>query len=295
MSRLYGSYRSSIPIPTTKRRRESFDSTPSQVSSASASNRGSLSSSAILNQLSSLTSSFQRRFSGALSSSLSSSANDDETHHIPDSEPPLSPITLHGFSETTTERVLTDKLAEDIRLMMPMRLQVQDGWDLVYSLNQHGVSLATLYARCKAFNSPQAGFVVIVKDREGNIFGAYLSDYPHVYPHYYGTGECFLFKFIAIPHSPQLTSSYSSDLLISITEPTMPARENPSPSGFHSHSSVETSQSSVFSATNEPTRPPPSEGNDSSSLQYQIKGFSYTGLNDYMILCTPQFLSVGGG
>src|SRR5271155_1230816 len=183
----------------TMKRRDSSDSNPSQVSSSSPSARGSLSSSTILGHFNAITSSIQRRLSG-FSSSSHEEEDDSQDPHFHESDPPLAPISLRGFSDTTTERIMTDKLAEDIRLMMPARLQVQEDWELVYSLDQHGVSLGTLYARSKAYNSPQAGYVVIVKDRKENIFGAYLSDYPHVHPHYYGTGECFLFKFTLWQH-----------------------------------------------------------------------------------------------
>lgn len=171
--------------------------------------------------------------------------------------------------------------------MLPTKHQLHDHWDLVYSLDQHGVSLATLYARSKAFNSPQAGFIIAVKDRQENIFGAYLSDYPHIHPHYYGTGECFLYKFSSFtPYSNLLSSQYSGH-----TNPSMESRDRPLSAG---QSSVGASQLSVFSEEIDSTRPSSAHSTDS-HFPYQFKGFSYTGLNDYMILCTPQFLSVGGG
>lgn len=295
MSRLYGSYRASSTTSTTSmKRRDSSDSSPSQLSSSqSPSNRGSLSSSAILNHFSKLSTSIQRRLSGGLNSSPSTPPVDDERAYIHDFEPSLAPVQLRGFSETTTERVLTEKLAEEIRLMMPTRLQVLENWDLVYSLDQHGVSLSTLYARCKSLNSPQAGFVVIVRDRRDNIFGAYLSDYPHVHPHYYGTGECFLFKFSLCPHHSASHINLSagstpatSQVLRSTTYPAI---------HVHSQSSLEASETFSFSSGNEPGWPASSGSHDTTSQHYRFKGFSYTGLNDYMILCTPQFFSVGGG
>ena len=277
-------------------RRDSSDSSPSQISSHSPSSRGSLTASAIRSHFSAITSSIQRRLSGGINSPPSSPSVDDAARHVHESEPPLAPITLNGFSETTTERILSEKFAEEIRLMMPARLQVQENWDLVYSLDQHGVSLATLYSRSKSFNSPQAGFVVIVKDRRENVFGAYLSDYPHVHPHYYGTGECFLFKFTLLQYSSRLNlSPHSSGVLHSTVHPTIHKHDHPSLSEHHSQSSPENSRLSIHSGPHELTRPSSRGSVDTTSPQYQFKGFSYTGLNDYMILCTPQFFSVGGG
>jgi hypothetical protein len=274
------------------KRRDSSDSNPSQVSSSSPSARGSLSSSTILGHFNAITSSIQRRLSGNFSSPSSHEEEEDDSQqpHFHESDPPLAPISLRGFSDTTTERIMTDKLAEDIRLMMPARLQVQEDWELVYSLDQHGVSLGTLYARSKSHNSPQAGYVVIVKDRKENIFGAYLSDYPHVHPHYYGTGECFLFKFTLWQHVhgkhtvATSSSATNSDPVLHSTS--HPAIHKLVPPAHHVHHIPELQL---------PVRPSSRGSTDTTSSQYQFKGFSYTGLNDYMILCTPQFLSVGGG
>jgi len=274
-------------------RRESSDLDLSRVNSQPPSTRGSLTSSGILGHFSALTSSIQRRLSNSLSTPPTSPIPEQPKRPIPDSEPPLAPITLKGYLDTTTERVLTEKFAEEIRLMLPARLQVHDLWDLVYSLDQHGVSLSTLYSRCKAFNSPHSGWVIIVRDRQESVFGAYLSHYPHIHPHYYGTGECFLFKFtlLAQHHShPSISSNTLSNM-----NPLPRKVDSPASSVIQSQSSTEASQLSVFSGTQELTRPSSRGSITSSSPQYQFKGFPYTGLNDYMILCLPQFLSVGGG
>src|SRR5436189_5650947 len=112
-------------------RRDSSESSPSGISSQSPSGRTSLSSSMIRSHFSAITSSLQRRLSGGINSPPSSPSIEDAppTRHLRESDPPLGAITLDGFLDTTTERILTEKLAEDIRLMMPARLQVQDKWE----------------------------------------------------------------------------------------------------------------------------------------------------------------------
>ena len=257
-------------------------------------------SGSLLGHFTSLASSFQRRLSGGLSSSPTSSKEDTSAFSrgpYYETDPPLPPISFQGFLQSTHERVMSEKLAEEIRLMMPGRLQLQDHWDLVYSLEQHGVSLATLYARCKAFNSPQTGYVVIVRDWKDNVFGAFLTEYPHVHAHYYGTGECFLFKFKQLSdhhlysapnsfHAPYPRIPKSPAVPSSSTEASQTSQHSQQ-STLRSPLSMDTSHLSIL--TDDTTRP------SSPGPQYQFKGFSYTGLNDYMILCTPQFLSVGGG
>ena len=85
--------------------------------------------------------------------------------------PPLSPLTLKGFSESTalSAQLLNTGLAEEIRLLVPPRLQLCDEWNLVYSLEQDGVSLGTLYKKCENLRGLRNGFVLVVKDGEGDV------------------------------------------------------------------------------------------------------------------------------
>lgn len=125
--------------------------------------------------------------------------------------PPLTPLTLtisdlNHESESTSlqQQHLTRALAEEIRLLVPARLQLVDTWRLAYSLDRDGASLSTLFANCRDFaqRSPRAGFVLVVRDASPNggaMFGAYMTDPPHPDSHYYGTGECFLWRASVLP------------------------------------------------------------------------------------------------
>ncbi len=53
--------------------------------------------------------------------------------------------------------------------MVPARLTIVDEWNLVYSLDQDGASLATLYEKCGHYEGRRVGFVLVVKDREGGV------------------------------------------------------------------------------------------------------------------------------
>ena len=53
--------------------------------------------------------------------------------------------------------------------MVPARLSLVDEWNLVYSLEQDGASLATLYDKCDAYRGKRVGFVLVVKDCEGGV------------------------------------------------------------------------------------------------------------------------------
>ncbi|KAK9467792.1 TLD-domain-containing protein [Lipomyces arxii] len=172
--------------------------------------------------------------------------------------PPLTPLSLIGYGERTKNKLLTKALAEEIRHLLPLRLQLYDTWRLCYSLEQHGVSLQTLYMMsAPPRTASRPGYVLIVEDKLGGIFGAYMNEYPHPSRNgrYYGNGECFLWK---------------SKLIVS----SLPGSENASTTSL---------SGSV------------SDSASTKSVNIQFKAFPYTGVNDYMILCDSHYVSVGGG
>ena len=199
---------------------------------------------------------------------------------------PLSDLTL-TTSVRRENRVLTKEVANEIRALLPARLQLHDEWRCVYSLDEHGVSLSTLYGRCDANRGllgDRPGFVVVVQDadaviRHGSgsatpiikggegddsngrrkqkpgVFGAFLNEHPRPAASYYGNGECYLFKTHNLPPPLPAPTSTSNTL----------------PNGT----------SSITSS--------------GCSGGIRFKAFPWTGLNDYQIYCTSEFLSLGGG
>lgn len=85
--------------------------------------------------------------------------------------PPLDPLVLHGYKDNTppTARLLSHAVAEEIRAMVPERLRIVEDWRLVYSLEQDGASLGTLFQKCRDFDGMRAGFVLVVRDQEGAV------------------------------------------------------------------------------------------------------------------------------
>lgn len=80
--------------------------------------------------------------------------------------PPLTPLTLVGYRDGTPlpSRLLEKALAEEIRLLMPPRVQLVDEWKLIYSLEQNGTSLASLYNLSDNYRGKRGGFVLVVRD-----------------------------------------------------------------------------------------------------------------------------------
>ncbi|KAL8853294.1 MAG: hypothetical protein Q9221_001906 [Calogaya cf. arnoldii] len=235
--------------------------------------------------------------------------------------PPLTPLTLKPGNASSSSLILTRALAEEIRLLVPPRLQLAESWSLAYSLEKDGVSLTTLYTKCASRSIPKSSsFILVIKDAAGGIFGAYLTDPPHPSSSFYGTGECFLWRSSILPASslhsclppppsaPQsATLDFRSTTIASPTSASSSSKPHPrKPShdllSLHPAAASSTSLSSQPSNPNGSMRthsPAPSDGiSTPSSLQEQrirFKAFPYSGVNDYLIFCEQGFLSVGGG
>ncbi|KAG2207455.1 hypothetical protein INT46_007222 [Mucor plumbeus] len=90
----------------------------------------------------------------------------------------------------TTSVCLDYILAINIQQWLPSRISVSSTWSLLYSLDQHGASLNTLYEKC--YNNGPC--LLVIQDNQDDIFGAYLSEGIHIDSSCYGTGECFLWR-----------------------------------------------------------------------------------------------------
>lgn len=213
-------------------------------------------------------------------SDKSQNINENQYNHSEGSAildpPPLTPIELLGYSPKTKNRIMDSELAEEIRGLIPARHQLYDTWTLVYSLEQHGASLATLYGNSQPKityggseeqSQHRNGYVLVVRDTTHKRFGAYVNEYFHTITvpgsrRFYGNGDCFLWSASTIK-----------------TEVLNPYNDK------ESQSASETGDTNDDNTTKE----------ENSGYQLQFKGFPYTGVNDFVIFCTPQFLSLGGG
>ncbi|XP_067305592.1 nuclear receptor coactivator 7 isoform X2 [Pseudorasbora parva] len=65
-------------------------------------------------------------------------------------------------------------------------------WRLVYSTAEHGTSLRTLYRKMGELDRP---VLMVIKDTDNQVFGAFSSEPFRVSSYCYGTGETFLYSF----------------------------------------------------------------------------------------------------
>ncbi|KAH8106581.1 TLD-domain-containing protein, partial [Phellopilus nigrolimitatus] len=123
-------------------------------------------------------------------------------------------LTLVGRKEPTNP-VLDGALANLLRPHLPALARLPHSWSLLYSSDQHGLSLKTLYARCapaptrkEAGKLSPAGSLVAVQDADGGVFGAWVGEGVHLsHGGYYGGGDSFLWR--VDPYEPHALSVYN--------------------------------------------------------------------------------------
>jgi hypothetical protein len=96
---------------------------------------------------------------------------------------------------------------------MPAFYKEVSNWQLLYSLEQDGISLNTLYRNTESFNGSG---VMAIKNSEGEVFGSYVSETLVPKDRYYGSGECFLWKVLpgVDEHVKVYKATGSNDFLI---------------------------------------------------------------------------------
>ncbi|ORZ24391.1 TLD-domain-containing protein [Absidia repens] len=82
-----------------------------------------------------------------------------------------------------TEPCLDQWLANSLQSWLPPRIASSSRWNLLYSLEQHGCSIRTLYDKVKQHSLLGANLLVIR-----------TADEEVIEQYYYGSGECFLWK-----------------------------------------------------------------------------------------------------
>ncbi|GAA6039877.1 hypothetical protein JCM8097_006775 [Rhodosporidiobolus ruineniae] len=124
-------------------------------------------------------------------------------------DPAAQPIQLVGV-RPGVQRVLDEDVAEGLRPSLPPRLRLSPRWTLLYSLDQHGISLSTFFTSLeRGLRDRDGGFVLVVRTERGEVLGAYCSEAlkrpgreeGRGAERWVGDGTCFLFLTRPFPPS----------------------------------------------------------------------------------------------
>ncbi|XP_013209367.1 oxidation resistance protein 1 isoform X2 [Microtus ochrogaster] len=89
-----------------------------------------------------------------------------------------------------SELLLPDQIEKLTKHLPPRTIGYP--WTLVYGTGKHGTSLKTLYRTMAGLDTP---VLMVIKDSDGQVFGALASEPFKVSDGFYGTGETFVFTF----------------------------------------------------------------------------------------------------
>ncbi|XP_057637850.1 TLD domain-containing protein 2 isoform X1 [Chionomys nivalis] len=96
---------------------------------------------------------------------------------------------------TEASRVLGASEIRQLGLHLPPRVAGRP-WSLVFCTSKDGFSLRRLYRQMEGHSGP---VLLVLRDQDGQVFGAFSSSAIRLSKGFYGTGETFLFSF-----APQL-------------------------------------------------------------------------------------------
>jgi len=113
---------------------------------------------------------------------------------------------LHGKSE-----ILEQKHVNELSKHLPARAE-GCSWTLAFTTSTMGYSLPSLYRSLSGYDGP---VLLIVKDKDRNVFGAFSSCSLKPSESFYGTGETYLFTFkqqaTEVVPSSSVTNTVSDD------------------------------------------------------------------------------------
>ncbi|KAF6100484.1 oxidation resistance 1 [Phyllostomus discolor] len=89
-----------------------------------------------------------------------------------------------------SELLLPDQIEKLTKHLPPRTIGYP--WTLIYGTGKHGTSLKTLYRTMTGLDTP---VLMVIKDSDGQVFGALASEPLKVSDGFYGTGETFVFTF----------------------------------------------------------------------------------------------------
>ncbi|CDW85582.1 oxidation resistance protein [Stylonychia lemnae] len=87
--------------------------------------------------------------------------------------------------------IITNENRKLITFFLPGLIRMRE-WKLLYTISVDGVSMQTFFRRVKSRDNT----VIIIKDLNDSIFGAYCCEEWKKHQGYFGLGESFVFKFI---------------------------------------------------------------------------------------------------
>lgn len=102
----------------------------------------------------------------------------------------LEPETFKPNLRESSDLLEADQIEKLARNLPPRTIGYP--WTLAFGTSKHGMSIKSLYRAMQGQDTP---VLMVIKDSDGQVFGALASEPFKVSDGFYGTGETFLFSF----------------------------------------------------------------------------------------------------
>lgn len=168
---------------------------------------------------------------------------------------------LHGKSD-----ILEQRHIRDLSRLMPARAEGYS-WTLAFTTTQMGFSLKSLYRSLSKYEGP---VLLLIKDSNHIVFGAFSSSSLRVSESFYGTGETYLFTFKPQQQQLQANNNISS-------------------------SSNNNNNNNNIIMTNNNLQPSSGQSDSSTTTTISFKRFPWTGDNLFFIKGNTDSLAFGAG
>ncbi|XP_056900444.1 oxidation resistance protein 1a isoform X2 [Takifugu flavidus] len=112
------------------------------------------------------------------------------SQHGPSIKAELEPETFKPNLKEASDLLEAEQIEKLAKNLPPRTIGYP--WTLAFSTSKHGMSIKTLY---RAMQSQDTPVLMVIKDSDGQVFGALASEPFKVSDGFYGTGETFLFTF----------------------------------------------------------------------------------------------------
>ncbi|XP_040899729.1 oxidation resistance protein 1a isoform X2 [Toxotes jaculatrix] len=110
--------------------------------------------------------------------------------HGPSIKTDLEPETFKPNLREPSDLLEADQIEKLAKNLPPRTIGYP--WTLAFGTSKHGMSIKTLYRAMQGQDTP---VLLVIKDSDGQVFGALASEPFKVSDGFYGTGETFLFTF----------------------------------------------------------------------------------------------------
>uniref|UniRef100_A0A8C4Z2X3 Oxidation resistance protein 1 n=1 Tax=Gadus morhua TaxID=8049 RepID=A0A8C4Z2X3_GADMO len=113
-----------------------------------------------------------------------------KTHHGTSIKTELEPETFKPNLSEPSDLLEAEQIEKLARNLPPRTIGYP--WTLAFGTSKHGMSIKSLYRAMQGQDTP---VLMVIKDSDGQVFGALASEPFKVSDGFYGTGETFLFSF----------------------------------------------------------------------------------------------------